>query len=131
MPDTVTVLVAEDEDMVRRVVQVCLERAGFRPIMTADADLALSASRQFEGDLQLLLTDVKMPGTLDGIALARCIIHERSGIKVLVMSGKISDPGAVSKAGFLFLAKPFTGRELLDAVRLALKSDPPELTTAA
>jgi CheY-like chemotaxis protein len=88
-----------------------------------DGDAAL---RLFAGgaDVDLVVTDVVMPG-LSGRALAERIAAERPGTRVMFMSGYTDDEifrRGLAVPGAVFLAKPFTRDELLDAVRTALGS---------
>jgi CheY-like chemotaxis protein len=100
-----------------------LERQGYAVLEAGDGDAAL---RLFAGgaDVDLVVTDVVMPG-LSGRALAERIAAERPGTRVMFMSGYTDDEifrRGLAVPGAVFLAKPFTRDELLDAVRTALGS---------
>jgi signal transduction histidine kinase/ActR/RegA family two-component response regulator len=106
-----TILLAEDEDGVRRVSRRVLTRAGYRVLDASSGAEALSIARQHTGMIDLLLTDLVMPG-MSGRELARRLKSERPGIRVLFMSGY--DQGASAReATQPFLAKPFNHEELL------------------
>jgi DNA-binding NtrC family response regulator len=114
-----TVLLAEDEETIRTVVVISLQRE-YSVLPACDADEALRVARSHE-DITLLLTDVQMDGgSMNGIELAEHVLEENPGTKVLVMSGS---PGALTLAaekGYPFLAKPFTVSRLTERVREVL-----------
>ncbi len=83
---TETLLVVEDEEAVRGVAVRSLKASGYRILEAANADEALGVSDSFPGTIDLLLTDVVMPG-MDGTKLAEELRRRRPGIRVLFMSG--------------------------------------------
>ena len=122
-----TVLVVEDEKMVRGLACRILERIGYRVLEAADADEALEALAKHPGDIDLLLTDVVMP-RVSGPELARIVHATRPELPVLYMSGYTDD--AVGREGVLdpsvpFLQKPFTPDGLARKVREVLAGEPP------
>jgi signal transduction histidine kinase len=120
-PGHETVLVAEDEDAVRRLVVSSLERKGYRVIAAASGEEALQVAAAFDGTIDLLLTDVVMPG-IKGPALAARLRAARPRVRVLLMSGYAAD--VVTSDDLLeatLLAKPFTPAVLVQAVRDALE----------
>jgi CheY-like chemotaxis protein len=110
-PGQFVVLLAEDEQLVRNVVRAMLTEAGYRVLDAVDGKHALEVSRAYDGSIHLLLTDVKMP-RMDGLELSSHITKERPGIKVLVMSGKMSGESLVVGDSIDFLRKPFLPRTL-------------------
>ncbi len=117
-----TVLVVEDEGSVRELVRVTLTRAGFRVLAARDGDEALTRAAAHDARIDLLLSDVVMPG-LSGPELARRLKQARPSARVLFMSGYaadvVADEGALLGDADL-LAKPFTPDELVRRVREAL-----------
>jgi len=117
-----TLLVAEDEPGLQRLVARVLSKAGYRVLMAGDGAEALRAAYEHEGDIALLLSDVIMPN-MGGVELASELRRERPGIRVLFVSGYPQDverSGPITLTDASFLAKPFTPGELLDAVQRAL-----------
>jgi two-component system cell cycle sensor histidine kinase/response regulator CckA len=117
-----TVLLAEDEESVRRLATMILERNGYRVIAAADGTAALDAAAAHDGPIHLLLTDVIMPG-LNGRQLADRFVGLHPDARVLFMSGYAGE--ALSAQGVLdpsvaFLAKPFVPAELARKVREVL-----------
>jgi CheY-like chemotaxis protein len=120
---TETILFAEDEDSVRAVATAALERYGYRVLAAADGDSAIAISRTFPNRIDLLLTDVVMPG-MNGRQLAETMRRLRPGIPVLFVSGYTDDEallGDVRRDDQTFLQKPFTTLELVRRIRSALE----------
>jgi two-component system, cell cycle sensor histidine kinase and response regulator CckA len=119
-----TVLLAEDDEPVRHLAQRILERIGLRVIPTADGEAALAAATAHDGAIDLLLTDVAMPGVI-GPQLARRFSELYPGAPVLFMSGHPDD--ALRDEGVLepdahFLRKPFDPQALALRVRELLEA---------
>src|SRR4051794_38641536 len=110
------ILLVEDEVLVRMVAVDVLEGAGFTVLESTNAEEALRLLES-RPDVQVLFTDVNMPGALDGLGLAQSV-HERSpGVDILIGSGRIRpDPGELPP-GTQFIAKPYAPAALTDAVR--------------
>ncbi len=121
---TGVVLLVEDEPAVREYTKRVLERAGYSVVTAGDADEALRESHAFNEPIDVLVTDVVMPG-MHGPELAYRIRQERPEIGVLYISGYAED--AVAGGGEFttpggFLPKPFTSDALIRAVRRAVAS---------
>lgn len=117
-----TVLLTEDEDSVRMVATAALERRGYRVLAAADGESAIAISRAFPGRIDLLVTDVVMPG-MNGRELAEQLEIMRSGMRVLFVSGYTDDAvllKGVSLDERTFLQKPFTSLQLAKRVRVVL-----------
>ncbi|HET7738521.1 MAG TPA: ATP-binding protein, partial [Tepidiformaceae bacterium] len=117
-----TILIAEDEEGVRGIVQRILEREGYRVILAGDGESALEVLRD-EPSIALLISDVVMPG-MNGRELAEQASLIRPDIPVLFISGYPDD--AIVRSGILsaevdFLQKPFTPDGLLRKVGAALQ----------
>jgi two-component system, cell cycle sensor histidine kinase and response regulator CckA len=110
-PDQSVILVAEDDVMVLNVVRVSLQRNGYFVLTAENGEEALYLSRQYPGDIDLLLSDVCMP-KMSGIQAAKRISTERPGICVLLMSGTFDE----LNPGFPFLHKPFNVLKLSETV---------------
>jgi CheY-like chemotaxis protein len=115
-----TVLLAEDEPLVRDVLASVLRRAGFTVMTAADGRDALRKSDAHEGVIDVLVTDVVMP-ELGGYELAERLCTMRPGLRVLYLSGYTDRtiPGP-ERPGVAFLQKPTSSRELVRAVRRLL-----------
>ncbi len=113
-----TILVAEDEEQLRNVVRRALEQQGFTVLVAGSGHEAVELCGRHAGEIDLLLTDVVMPG-LSGRELADRLASLRPSMKVLYMSGYTADHD-VSDAGPAFLPKPFTPEALVRKVRETL-----------
>jgi CheY-like chemotaxis protein len=117
-----TVLLVEDNEGVRRLTRRRLEELGYAVIEAEDASKALEAI-DAGAAFDLLLTDVVMPGPLDGLALAKALRARRPSVKVLFTSGYV-DPDRMGEAGWSqgaeLLRKPCSLAELAASVGRAL-----------
>jgi two-component system cell cycle sensor histidine kinase/response regulator CckA len=114
---TSTVLVVEDEESLRDLISEVLRRHGYRVLAASDGAKALEAARAHRGQIQLLLTDVVLPG-IGGPILAKQLTSEQPGMKTLYMSG-YSDFNAFGTnlpPDSPLLHKPFTKEALLEEV---------------
>jgi two-component system cell cycle sensor histidine kinase/response regulator CckA len=119
-----TVLVAEDEEMVRKLIVEMLGLDGYEVIATRNGAEALEAFKSHRGPIDLLITDVIMPG-IGGNELMQNLVQIRPGMKVLFMSGYTGDAvlrHGMLEAGTAFLQKPFTRDALNRRVREVLDS---------
>ncbi|CAN5185741.1 hypothetical protein BH10PSE3_BH10PSE3_17660 [soil metagenome] len=108
------ILVVEDEPLVRLITSEILIDAGFQVIEAAHAEQALAILEQ--APVALVLTDVDMPGELDGLAL-RGVLRERApGLPVIVTSGGVRLGALQPHLGGPFIAKPFTADALIATV---------------
>ena len=117
-----TVLVVEDERMVRDLVREILSRQGYEMLEAGRGAEALEVSERHKGPIHLLITDVVMPG-MTGPELARHLTARRPATKVLFMSGYTDDAilhHGVLEPGTEFLQKPFTAGSLAAKVRHVL-----------
>jgi two-component system cell cycle sensor histidine kinase/response regulator CckA len=108
-----TVLVVDDQDVVRDVIRLTLEGAGYTVLEAASPNAAIELVRD-EGPIDLLVTDVVMP-EMDAFELADRIATEVPGIRILYTSG-YTDAGAEGP----FIQKPFTPAQLVEKVSAVL-----------
>jgi DNA-binding response OmpR family regulator len=116
------VLVVEDEPGVRKMLSRVLHGNGFEVLIAADGAEAIAVSEAYGGAIQLLVTDLVMPG-MSGVDVADRISGERPGIRTLYISG-YSDEALGSRGVFMtdtvLLQKPFDPSTLLRRVREVL-----------
>jgi signal transduction histidine kinase/ActR/RegA family two-component response regulator len=113
-----TVLLAEDDHGFRELMRVALAREGYLVLEAADGRAALDLAARHEGRIDLLLTDLVMPG-VDGRRLAERLLPGRPEMHVLFVSGFAGDLLSdfdTAQAGRAFLQKPFTMSELVQRV---------------
>jgi PAS domain S-box-containing protein len=119
-----TLLLVEDEDALRQLTRELLEDHGFTVLDAANGQAALGLLAGHGGAVDLLLTDVIMPG-MSGRELAQRVASQRPGTRVLYMSGYTADviaPHGVLEDGVLLLHKPFSVEMLLRRVQEAMRA---------
>jgi CheY-like chemotaxis protein len=121
---TETILLVEDEESVRRLASLLLERSGYRLLVASSAEEALETARGYTGQIDLLLTDVLLPG-LNGRRLADLLSPERPSMKVVFASGYFDERG-ILEPGSDFIQKPFNPETLARSVRRALDRKGPK-----
>ena len=118
----IAIIVAEDVDEIRDLVCLFLESAGYLVLPAANGQAALQVAADFGGPIDLLLTDLDMPGC-GGLELAKALLKVYPRLRVLLMSASY-EPSAAQilgeSANRLFLPKPFSRQELLQTVEDAL-----------
>jgi PAS domain S-box-containing protein len=118
-----TILVVEDEEALRNLTWRVLADVGYRVLLAASADEALPILRDHDGPLDAVLTDVVLPGSMQGNDLAAVVRAQHPGVPVIFMSGYTRD--AIGHGGRLeedvnFIQKPFTPEHVLARVREVL-----------
>ena len=113
-------LVVEDDFLVRAVAVAHLQERGFSIVEAQTAD---EATAILENDRRIVavFSDVQMPGSMDGIALAQWLTRTCPSVKVLLTSGRMAPDRST---GFNFLAKPYTVEELERELRNLLVARP-------
>ncbi|HYL98641.1 MAG TPA: response regulator, partial [Blastocatellia bacterium] len=117
-----TILVIEDEAAVRQLVRDILTQAGYVVAEASSGKEALAFSTEFEGKIDLVVSDVVMPA-MRGPQVVEELTRMRPNLPVLFMSGYSEDglvPRGPIESGAGFIAKPFTPDEFLEAVRAVL-----------
>jgi two-component system, cell cycle sensor histidine kinase and response regulator CckA len=116
------VLLVEDEDAVRRLARLSLERHGYTVLEAAGGEEALRLSETYAGVIDILVTDVVMAG-MNGREVAERLRASRPTLKVLFMSGYNDDAvvrSGLGEAPTAFLQKPFDSRILATRIREVL-----------
>jgi CheY-like chemotaxis protein len=119
-----TILLVEDSQPLRKLTQSFLESHGFRVLVAKDGEEAIKVATQHSGKIDLLFTDVVMPG-MNGRAVAETLLPRQPGMRVLYTSGYTDSFVArhgVLEEGMVLLHKPFTEEVLISKVREVLDS---------
>ena len=127
LPGSETILLVEDEELLRTPIREILERQGYSVLEASHGEEALVVARQYPGPINLLLSDIVMPG-MNGRDLAGQLSRTRPELKVLFMSGYTHNAivhQGVLEEGLAFLEKPFTPEALAVKIRQVLRSLPP------
>ena len=126
-----TILVVEDNDLVRDMTSEVLKQYGYKVIEAPGGEKALKVIQEYPGKIDLLLTDVVMPD-LNGRELADQILTLKPGIRVLYMSGYTDNAivqYGILNPGLAFIEKPFSPELLAEKLRRVLRVDPPPKNT--
>lgn len=118
-----TILVVDDDPAILEIVSGIIGAAGYNVLKARHSDEALDISAGWKGDIQLLVTDVKMDPSMTGFQLAQCLRLMRVELKVLYISGFVEDEMVkweVESGVASFLPKPFLPQALLERVRQIL-----------
>ena len=114
-----TVLVVDDEEDLREIMRRMLDRRGFATLVAGDVDQALVACRDHDGPIDVLVTDLNLPGA-SGADVCRAAAALRPDLRVIYISGLPKDI-AVSKGligeDAVLVKKPFTSALLIEALR--------------
>jgi CheY-like chemotaxis protein len=112
------VLIAEDEPVIRNLLQILLNRWGYRTLVAHDGKEALEVAEHHHGDIDLLLSDVNMP-EMGGQELAEKLTKKRPAMKVILMSW-YSRFQIVLRRGWEFVQKPFKSSEIREKIKKVL-----------
>jgi CheY-like chemotaxis protein len=110
------VLVVEDEDLLRASAIDMVEEAGFEAIEAADADEAIRILES-RNDIRAVFTDVNMPGSMDGLRLARVVRNRWPPVALVLASGRTNVPESDLPKGGRFLSKPYGPGEVGSALQ--------------
>ena len=111
---SVAVLVVEDEQLIRMDTASFLEAAGFAVFAVYEADNAADAIRilELDDEIRLIFTDINMPGSMDGLALAHYVRGRWPPVKIIITSGYVKMRGNDLPVGALFIEKPYDLKHL-------------------
>src|ERR1700733_11880531 len=109
---TAKVLVVEDEMVLRMRAVDIVEDAGFMPVEAVNADEAI-AILESRSDIDLLFTDIQMPGSIDGLKLAHAVHKRWPGIKIVLVSGQVRLTDADKPADSRFFGKPLEVKQMI------------------
>ena len=110
------VLIVEDEPIVRMSISDALLQAGFEVVSSSNGAEALELMAMHP-DFFAVVSDIAMPGPIDGFELAREVQHRWPGIGIVLVSGQMEPPKSHCPGGVLFLTKPFKASTLLRLLR--------------
>jgi CheY-like chemotaxis protein len=106
------VLVVEDEMMLRMRAVDMVEDAGYTSVEAVDADQAV-AILESRSDIALLFTDIQMPGSMDGLALAHSVRDRWPPIRIILVSGQLKLASTDMPAGSRFFGKPLEAKVMI------------------
>ena len=110
------VLIVEHDELLKLLTANIMENAGFAALQAGDADEAL-AILETRSDIALMLTSVTMPGSMDGLDLARTVRKRWPAIKTIIASSQVRLIGSDLTAGSRFVLKPYHVPTMISGVR--------------
>ena len=119
-----SVLVVEDDDLVRLLAVDVLAEAGFRVYEATGADGAIRTLEERE-DIGAVFTDIDMPGSMDGLELARRVGGRWPHVRVIVTSGAGRGARSELPAGGIFIPKPYSASGIVARLRAMLDAPTP------
>src|SRR4051795_2378876 len=122
-----TVLVVDDEEDLRDIIRRMLQRRGFDTLIAGDSKEAIAVCRDHPGQIDILVTDLGLPGVSGG-ELSRAATELRPGMRVVYISGLPKDLAVADGLiddGALLVKKPFTADSLVDALHAVLAAGAP------
>lgn len=122
-----TLLVVDDEPLLRMDLAATAKDEGFNTIEASNAAEALRFLES-RGDIRVMFTDIRMPGTMDGLALAHLVRDRWPPIAVVICSGNSPPPTDQMPENVVFISKPLSGPKvarLIYSLRQRILSGPP------
>ena len=119
--ENASILIVDDEALIRMDVTCILEDAGHSVMEAASADEAITMLERFPG-IDAVLTDINMPGTMDGLQLSQRIRDRWPLIDIVIASGRFAAKAAQMPAGARFILKPYTPFEIVAAIHQCMTS---------
>jgi CheY-like chemotaxis protein len=116
------VLVVEDEPIIRLGIVSSIEDAGYAVLEASNADDAIAQLTE-DNEVGVVVTDVDMPGSMDGIRLAHYVRRRWPPIQLLVISGKVGVTPGELPLGARFMSKPFQDPHLIQTIASLAGSD--------
>jgi DNA-binding NtrC family response regulator len=110
------VVVAEDEELLRTLAVEALSEKGFVAVEAGHATAALDICKSRAEEIDVLFTDIRMPGSMDGLELAHRVRERWPGISVVIASGNIFVSADELPAGARFLPKPYDMQRVVDLI---------------
>jgi CheY-like chemotaxis protein len=113
--ENTSILVVDDEALIRMATTYIVEDAGYSVVEAANADEAIIILERCP-DFAAVLTDINMPGSMDGLQLSRLIRDRWPLIGLVVTSGRFVAKAAQMPVGVHFISKPYTPNEIVSAL---------------
>lgn len=115
-PPNAAILVVEDDAILRLCAAAFLEDVGYGVFEACCADEALEILHAYSGIIAIL-TDIEMPGSIDGIALAHRVYASWPDVGVIVTSGHVQPSADALPLGALFIGKPYSNAEVIGCIQ--------------
>ena len=110
------ILIVEDDVLANEHLQFILQQAGYGVVSATSADEAAAILEDRE-DIRLVVTDINLPGTMNGLTLAAAMKSRRPAINIIVVTGYGAPKADEIPPGSLFVSNPYSARRMIEAVR--------------
>ena len=110
------ILIVEDEFLISEYLSKVLKDSGYEVIATANADEAISVLETLD-DIRVMITDINMPGSMDGLKLAAAVRGRWPPIKIIIATGKGRPRAEQMPEQSQFLSKPYSSQRVLAALQ--------------
>ena len=110
------ILIVEDDVLANEHLEFILQQAGYEVVSATSADEATALLEDRE-DVHLIVTDINLPGTMNGLRLAAAVKARRPAINIIIVTGYGAPKADEIPPGSLFLPKPYNARKMIEAVR--------------
>jgi DNA-binding NtrC family response regulator len=110
------ILIVEDDVLANEHLEFILQQAGYEVLSATSADEAAELLEDHE-DVQLLVTDINLPGTMNGLKFAAAAKARRPEMKIIIVTGYSAPKDDEIPSGSLFIPKPYNARKMIEAVR--------------
>jgi two-component system, response regulator PdtaR len=110
------ILIVEDEVFTSAYLEFVLQNAGYDPVAAANADEAYAILDRRD-DVDLVITDINLPGGMNGLQLAALVRQRWPAINIVIATGYDAPQSDELPAGSVFVPKPYTGPTMIEAVR--------------
>jgi two-component system, response regulator PdtaR len=111
-----SILILEDDVLTNEYLEFILQQAGYEVVSATSADEAAELLEDHE-DVQLLVTDINLPGNMNGLKLAAAVKTRRPEINIIIVTGYSAPKNDEIPPGSLFVPKPYNARKIIEAVR--------------
>ena len=111
-----SILIVEDDVLTNEYLEFILEQAGYKVVSAASADEA-AALLEGRDDVQLIVIDINLPGTMNGLKLAAAVKARKPEMNIIIVTGYGAPQADEIPPGSLFVPKPYDARKMIDAVR--------------
>jgi CheY-like chemotaxis protein len=110
------ILIVEDDVLANEHLEFILQQAGYEVLSATSADEAAELLEDHE-DVQLLVTDINLPGNMDGLKLAATVKTRRPEMNIIIVTGYSAPKNDEIPPGSLFVPKPYNARKIIEAVQ--------------
>ena len=110
------ILIVEDDVLANEHLEFILRQAGYEVLSATSADEAAELLEDYE-DVQLLVTDISLPGNMNGLKLAAAAKARRPEMNIIIVTGYSAPKNDEIPPGSLFIPKPYNAQKMIEAVR--------------